>query len=82
MIMETVLINILDAVLAITVLAFVVWFCCWIICTISNAVTLYRQHAAWDAEYWPRRFAQIEAEEFHRNIPARLDKWNAERNGQ
>lgn len=32
-----------------------------------------------DAEYWPRRYAKIEAQRQYRDIPARLDQWQKER---
>lgn len=34
---------------------------------------------AFDAEYWPRRYAEIEARRQYRDIPARLDQWQREK---
>ncbi len=56
-----------------------VWFGVRFISILAKSFREMKQKAAFDAEYWPRRYAEIEAQRQYRNIPARLDQWQKER---
>lgn len=71
--------SVVDSVLMVVFMGSFAWSCWWFASAIMNVAKEMKQKAEFDAEYWPRRYAEIEAQRQYRDIPSRLDKWQHEK---